>query len=623
MRSCAAKSCLLLLGASCGPAPTFQGQVQAAPTSEAASVTLDAVPVVSHAPPLVAVLDPAALALLSQHGFSLGELAVGVKAESTADLSRTPGMKSLFDELARDVNEAARAQPPARVTSSDGFRIFDVGWLDSSEMNFQLMGVFNRLDRRAFHPDSCGEVRFIYRLAYRTEHGGQTMASRLPLMLNVVYFLTAASCAEAAQAWQAPRDANGAELSSWLVERGPLTPAWRERWKLKSIEANLQRLRVQSFAHETLAGHIEYGLFVFHSMNEARTSFSLAPMENMPDVALLRRDPKLKAELLAHLKEPGVLRAIDEGTMRLPDRFLAKKATSVSPRGLSRLQNRPFRRLFTPAELESVELSTRSTIGSGAALLRRLDGATCVGCHQSRAIAGFHFVGDDDPAELAGAALFSGLSPHLSSELSRRREYVADVAAGRAPSEVRPIPERQGVGRGFGAPCGLGDVGFSDWTCAEGLHCEKLEDTEVGICTAAPGLASPCEFGRVLDHERPHKDYVTDVRRAGCGPQLSCHKNKSGFPLGACEGPCRTASADGACADFVDTDALQACLRLGKAYPACNQSSMIGVGMRACDDARPCRQDYVCARTKNEKAGACVPPYFVFPLRLDGYPLTR
>jgi hypothetical protein len=31
----------------------------------------------------------------------------------------------------------------------------------------------------------------------------------------------------------------------------------------------------------------------------------------------------------------------------------------------------------------------------------------------------------------------------------------------------------------------------------------------------------------------------------------------------------------------------------------------------------------VCVRSRTAKKGACVPPYFVYQLRLDGYPLPR
>jgi hypothetical protein len=46
-------------------------------------------------------------------------------------------------------------------------------------------------------------------------------------------------------------------------------------------------------------------------------------------------------------------------------------------------------------------------------------------------------------------------------------------------------------------------------------------------------------------------------------------------------------------------------------------------GLRSCDASHPCRQDYVCAKGPKEGSGTCVPPYFVYQLRLDGYPLKR
>jgi hypothetical protein len=41
----------------------------------------------------------------------------------------------------------------------------------------------------------------------------------------------------------------------------------------------------------------------------------------------------------------------------------------------------------------------------------------------------------------------------------------------------------------------------------------------------------------------------------------------------------------------------------------------------ACDTTRPCRPDYLCAKTATG-VGACLPPYFVLQMRVDGHPLT-
>jgi hypothetical protein len=52
--------------------------------------------------------------------------------------------------------------------------------------------------------------------------------------------------------------------------------------------------------------------------------------------------------------------------------------------------------------------------------------------------------------------------------------------------------------------------------------------------------------------------------------------------------------------------------------------------LKGCDANEPCRDDYICARTAaghsaskdaRERAhGACIPPYFLFQLRVDGHP---
>ncbi|HEX6271744.1 MAG TPA: hypothetical protein VFZ53_01830 [Polyangiaceae bacterium] len=569
----------------------------------------------------VAIADRAVLAALETNGFGFASLVFGATARTTAELAALPGAKSIFDVLRDDVRATKRTHPLAKVTSMDGFRLFDERWLASDEMRLELVGVFNRLDRRAFYPGTCGEVRFVYRLAYRTTHAGAVMAGPLPFTVNAVFLVRGdARCAAVARAWQRPEGAPSSS-AEWLVN-GPLSVEARRSWELKSIETNLQSFRLQSFVHPTLAGHIDYELRVFRAKTPARDAFVPAPMENMPDVAKLSGDAKLRSELLATLRDPATLAAIDRGTLNLPDRFLSTRAVSVSPRGLTRPANRPFRSLFRAEEFRDAPLAGTRTIATPAALLRRLDGATCVGCHQSRSIAGFHFAGDSAPEHPPFDALLSGSSPHLEADLERRRAYVASVANEREPDEFRPVPERQAGGSGFGAACGLGDAGFAAWTCAAGLRCEKLEDAEVGVCLTDAAIGSPCQYGEVVAASAPHRDQVARLANHACVAAQRCDNNKSGFPLGSCSGAC-TATKDGVCADFLDADAFQNCLRAKKTFGACAKDHVFGAGLRACDADEPCRQDYVCVRSRTAEKGACVPPYFVYQLRLDGYPLPR
>jgi hypothetical protein len=547
---------------------------------------------------------------------------LGKKATTTAELSKLPAWKSIFDVLRSEIAVVKRAHPLARVTSIDGFRLFDERFLDSSELRFELIGVFNRLDRRVFYAGTCGEIRFLYRLRYDTEQGGKPMGSRLPMTLNVVFLVEpkALNCQEHARSWQAPREVAPAAFGAWSLATGALAPAQRAAWTLKSVETNLQTFRIQSSVNVSLAGHIEYSLRVFHPTNAERSAFAPALLENMPDVPLLKRDATLRADLLSYLKRAEVLAAVDRGTLNLPERFLAKGATSVSPRGLIRPGNRPFRSLFEPRDFAGLDLSPYRSIGSSAALLRRLDGASCTGCHQSRTLAGFHHLGIENEGP-PSFVLHSGMSPHLENDLERRREYVEALASGRTPDEFRPIPERQGVGRGFGAPCGLGDPGFFEWTCEAGLSCQKIEDPEIGVCAGEPQIGSACEYGAMAPGTKPHRDRVRAVTRHACAEGHGCDTNLSGFPQGACSSSCDAAGDAGACGDFLDVDGFQNCLRGRRPFDACAAEFVFRTGLPSCDAAHPCRQDYVCAKGPKEGSGTCVPPYFVYQLRLDGYPL--
>lgn len=588
-----------------------------APASPAPVATASPSPPEPQAPaepviwsPQVAVLDGELLAGLEERGFRLGRLVAGSAADTNEELSRIPAFESIFAALRGDVKEVARFYPNARVTTIDGFRLFDVTALSSKEMSFELVGAFNRLDRKVFYQGSCGETRFVYRLRYSTIQGGEPMSGRLPMTVNVVFLVDdQGGCRDVARALQTQGDAE-----ALVAKDGPFGESMRARWTLKSVETNLQTIRLQSSVHTTMGGHIEYSLRVFHPQGESMVP---APMENMPSLAA--RSGTVRSELLAYLKQKDVLAAIDQGTLRVPDQFLATSATSVAPRGLTRLANRPYSGIFSAADFKDLDLSSYRTIQSPKALLRRLDEATCVGCHQSRSIAGFHFVGEDNKDTPAFKSLYSGLSSHLRADLDRRTAYAVAIASEQIPDEMRPIPERQGVGNEYGAPCSLGDEGFSDWQCAAGFRCHKLEDPEIGVCfpEEGAGLGAPCEYGEVHPRLDARKDFVSALTAKGCPKHMGCAGNPSGFPLGACGAQC-SAFEDAPCVDFLDVDGFQNCLRFRYSHDACAKRYVIPTATHACDETHACRQDYVCVRSQSPGMGSCVPPYFVYPLRLDG-----
>ncbi|HEU5058030.1 MAG TPA: hypothetical protein VFU21_15975, partial [Kofleriaceae bacterium] len=306
--------------------------------------------------------------------------------------------------------------------------------------------------------------------------------------------------------------------------------------------------------------------------------------------------------------------------------FLARVATSVSPRGMSRRANRPFRQLIDPASLDAAALAGKGLVGSPDALVRRLDDMSCAGCHQSRTIAGFHFLGEDGPEAAAGNALAVALSAPLVAEKRRRTDLVAALAAGGAPDFTRPFAERSAdlAGRS-GARCNLsGDPGYADWTCADGFTCARLDapddDGALGVClpAAGPEVGDPCESGALTAAADPHRDRVRRVTKASCAVGV-CNGNRVGFPAGMCTATCRDLPAGATCGAIALLTPFNNCLARNTPFPRCLAEHVAPAGLRACSHDAPCRDDYICARTPSGD-GACIPPYFLFQLRVDGHP---
>jgi hypothetical protein len=82
-----------------------------------------------------------------------------------------------------------------------------------------------------------------------------------------------------------------------------------------------------------------------------------------------------------------------------------------------------------------------------------------------------------------------------------------------------------------------------------------------------------------------------------------------------CTADCSSAGAT--CGAIAILDSFNACLARGESFLACIRGNTSPAGLRACDVDSPCRDDYVCARSGG--GGVCLPPYFVFQLRVDGH----
>jgi hypothetical protein len=564
--------------------------------------------------PTLLLSDPAALAELESHGASFGEIAFGAKADSTRALARIGAYHALTARVAADLAADRASDPKSGVGMRYAHRLFDARWLESSDTRFELVAVVNRLDRRAFRPDRCGETRLVYRLAYRTVRGDHPMASRLPMTVNVVFWQTAdadGTCSGAAARWRPGRSPAG--------EDGPLYPSRLGADHLKSVEINLQTVRWPSTVRPDMAGHAEYELRVFH-LDPVTKRLVAAPLENTPDVDKLRANARQRGALLEWLRRPDTLRSFDAGTAVMPDEWAATRAVSVTPRGLGRRANRPFSRLFAPADFSGVELGSYRVIRSTTALLRRLDELSCGGCHQTRSLAGFHLLGEERDPDRRIDALLVGSSPHLEGDLERRRAYWRATVGGAPPDDARPLADHDPKVGGYGAHCGLGDPALAGFTCSEGLKCVDVGEGEMGACFAASpaGAGDPCEIGRTIADDDPRKDRVASAASVDCPRHGSCFSNYGGFPDGMCALACGAGDADTECGKIAILKDFNACLARGDPFDTCVRDNADPAAMRACDRSHACRDDYICARSSATR-GVCIPPYFLFQLRVDGH----
>jgi hypothetical protein len=369
-----------------------------------------------------------------------------------------------------------------------------------------------------------------------------------------------------------------------------------------------------------MAGYAEYLLRVFHP-DARRGRLAPAPLENTPDVARLERDPGAARALLAWARDPKNLAAIDAGTAVIPESLSATSAVSVAPLGLGRVANRPFAQLIDAKALADLPLAATKNVRSPLAFLRRLDGSSCMGCHQMRSVAGFHLLGEErDPKKEVDALLLPG-SPHLDAETARRAAYVTALVEGRAPDEARPLPDRERRPGAYGAHCGRGDAGFRDWGCDAGLVCAAGDD-DLGTCLPPrpPRAGDPCEAGELVASADPLRDRVLARGSQTCERAGACFTRRTGFPGGMCGVLCGAARAEETCGLIPVLRDFNDCVARGTPFDTCILENANPAAMRACDGDHACRDDYVCARSRSAR-GVCMPPYFLFQLRVDGHVL--
>ena len=305
-----------------------------------------------------AITDPLALRELDRGRFAVARVML---PERSADIPLTSGQlfalpsmtmvrTALDGEFERYITRHKAGLPNETIGVGTGhdFQLFDRAVLDSGDARFVLAGIVNRMDRAFVSPESCGEVRLIYRLTRTAQAGEDGAPRRLPMTLNIVLKArgggmidasgAAITCAEIARRWLDAGELTltGADLAARLLARdGPLDLVRPEN--IDRIETNLQIAHAPKSALRDF--RTDYLLKVFRFDPVARV-FEEAPMENQIDRERLLADAALGRDFKAWLLDPRHLNEFDRGMVLIPERFLARAAIAATPAG------------FDPSELQ-------------------------------------------------------------------------------------------------------------------------------------------------------------------------------------------------------------------------------------------------------------------------------
>lgn len=598
-------------------------------------------------------------------------------------LAKLPAFRPILQSVKNEIAEYTRTHQNAkgtRVGVGVAFedRLFDTRFLEDDRARFVLTGVINRPDNAFKDPATCGEVRFIYRLAYTVQINGdksKTVMSRLPMTINLVMNAKAPNstltCQELARRW---KNLNIEGLSvtdaanTIMAANGVLAPELRDRSLIKQLEINLQLAREPAAVRPDFGGNATYLLKVY-KFDARKGSFQEAALDNQVDKAKAKEFYNWLFDPASHGER---IKALDQGTIIIPEQFLMKRAISIAPGALSRAINHPLYNTLSDAniakQLNTVASAELINIKSVEGFKRRLTDVSCTGCHQTRAIGGFHFMGQDpyhwseDKSVMAplypGNSVVVPASGHFFADLRRRRVIFDAVANGQQADYTtgfssRPqehvasrVSEGLGIYNGWGSHCYNGnDPSFSRWTCAAPNRCVELHHSEIakgmGVCVSQTGqqLGDPTETGNVaITHGT--EDKYTRLQRFPMptgnqyvnSPQSASPGEKTGgFPggsirLNSCDAPVMAPHKEARCGALpAASSGFNDCLfQPNVSFKQCLDKYSKGVGLRGCSRENPCRDDYICVESLViglEDVGVCVPPYFLFQFRVDGHPV--
>ncbi len=654
-----------------------------------------ALPAALHGP---FIADPAVLMALEN-----GPLGFARLMQARSPKGAEPGMNPFNLPVAAKILATVQSDlTDVRMTANATEGQLSPSFLTDEGSRVELVGVINRMDRQFIKDPSvgltraqlgCGEVSLIYRFSYSIRDGKQK--SRLPVTLNMVFPALPSKavsgplqCADVARRWiDEVEHAPGRTLEQHVADlldkkHGPL--AYIDGRDLIRLELNMQAYRKGASLDEsdfgTEAAYLirvfkwdaDLGLFLPEFLR-CQIDRTKVLCDAADDPAACAEKRQRRQRLIDYLSRPDVVASIDKGTLEVPYDYgvLATRAVSVSPGGSHRSANQPYwkapsaaQQVISDDEIHRTMASARaagvqfSFMKSADDFRSRLNETACTGCHQTRAIAGFHFPGSDRPDTPAVNAVLLGGSPQFYGDQPRRMEIVRRMAEPRhrrlseyelaTSFSARPmnrfadaLQSTQLIG-GWGGACITSDALAAtkrQWTCRDGLVCAPLFDSQndpnIGTCmpaAAALQIGDALQRGTVtttaygVDKYQRTTPQSPDTRipasalpspapagNSYYGAHQEFFKGNAdstdyaerrdaltgGFPSGMLRfSECLGLPPEATCG-LIASSGFNSCIGRVASDPSytigtCFAHFTSYAGIRACDAGSPCRDDYIC-----------------------------
>ncbi len=502
----------------------------------------------------------------------------------TSNPFNLPVAKVILETIQKDLDEVVGK------ADAEGARLRKE-FLTDEGSRVELVGVVNRMDRQFVKDPSteptpeqakCGEISAIYRFGYSIRDG--TQKSRLPVTMNLVFPAVPSgqaagsiTCQGMVKRWldevNKPDGRSADQILAGILDPQSGVVAPIDGADLLRVEINMQAYRKPASDTSTNNFGTEAGyiLRVFR-WEKATNRFEVSFLRNQVDRDVLLGDPSLRKKLLAFLTKRDTVISIDKGTLDIPaiidgKRVLALRAVSISPGGSHRSANQPFWNAENPAQQlmsdTEIQQAIDATAGEPLSFIKsredfrtRLNETSCTNCHQTRAIAGFHFPGADRTGtSLVNSVLLPG-SPQFYGDQPRRMEILGRMAVNSGPRlkehllatgyAARPmnrfaavLQSTQLIG-GWGGAC-LMEAALAgsqrQWRCGPSLRCERLfdsgNDPNVGTCIPD----GPRQVGDALQSGTITSPRFGTDRYARQRPQLPADAHDTRIPVSALPSP--------------------------------------------------------------------------------------